>query len=92
MVKHSQTIRGPQPTNCLSVFDHSVGLGLKVLKTYLLLTKTTSLCGSHKKDHHKCSTILENRLLGIFLEKDVLKKKKNGSKRNGDYLTIGMFF
>ena len=31
MVKHTQTIRRPLPTNCLSVFDHSVGLALKEL-------------------------------------------------------------
>ena len=29
MVKHTQTIRRQQPTNCLSVFDHFVGLALK---------------------------------------------------------------
>ena len=32
MVKHTQTIRRQQPTNCLSVFDHFVGLALKGLK------------------------------------------------------------
>ena len=32
MVKHTQTICRQQPTNCLSVFDHFVGLALKVLK------------------------------------------------------------
>ena len=31
MVKHTQTIRRQQPTNCLSVFDHFVGLPLKGL-------------------------------------------------------------
>ena len=29
MVKHTQTIRRQEPTNCLSVFDHFVGLPLK---------------------------------------------------------------
>ena len=32
MVKHTQTIRRQQPTNCLSVFDHFVGLALNGLK------------------------------------------------------------
>ena len=32
MVKHTQTIRREQPTICLSVFGHFVGLGLKGLK------------------------------------------------------------
>ena len=31
MVKHTQTICWEEPTNCLSVFDHSVGLALKGL-------------------------------------------------------------
>ena len=29
MVKHTQTTRQQNPTNCLSVFDHFVGLALK---------------------------------------------------------------
>ena len=32
MVRHTQTIRQEQPTNCLSVFDHFVGLALKGLR------------------------------------------------------------
>ena len=32
MVKHTQTIRRQQPANCLSVYDHFVGLKLKELK------------------------------------------------------------
>ena len=32
MVKHTQTIRRKKPTNCLSVFDHFVGLVLKGLR------------------------------------------------------------
>ena len=31
MVKHTQTIRRQQPTNCLTVFDHFVGLALEGL-------------------------------------------------------------
>ena len=32
IVKHTQTIRRQQPTNCLSMFDHFGGLALKGLK------------------------------------------------------------
>ena len=32
MVKHTQTIRLQQPTNCLSEFDHFVGLELQGLR------------------------------------------------------------
>ena len=32
MVKHTQTIRGQKPTNCLNEFDHFLGLALKGLK------------------------------------------------------------
>ena len=31
MVEHTQTIRRKQPTNCLRVFDHFVGLSFKGL-------------------------------------------------------------
>ena len=33
IVKHNQTIRRQQLTNCLSVFDHFVGLVLKGLRS-----------------------------------------------------------
>ena len=33
MLKHTQQFDGDLPTNCLSVFDHFVGLGPKGLKT-----------------------------------------------------------
>ena len=35
MVKHNQTIRRLLPTNCLSVFDHFVGLALEGLRELL---------------------------------------------------------
>ena len=34
MVKHTQTILRQQPTNCLSVFDHFVGLAFIGLKDF----------------------------------------------------------
>ena len=34
MVKHAQTVCRQQPTNCLSGFDHFVGLALKGLKWF----------------------------------------------------------
>ena len=36
MVKHTRTIHLLLPTNCLSVFDHFVGLALKGLRKILL--------------------------------------------------------
>ena len=35
MVKHTQTIRPQKPTNCLSVFNHFMGLALKGLRLNL---------------------------------------------------------
>ena len=32
MVKHTQVIRRQQPSNCLSMFDHFVGLAFKGLR------------------------------------------------------------
>ena len=40
MIKHTQTIRQQQPTNCLSVFDHFVGLALKGLNILIQVLKT----------------------------------------------------
>ena len=37
MVKHTQTIRRVLPVNCLSVFDHLVGLAFKGLRTATLI-------------------------------------------------------
>ena len=37
MVKHIQTIRQQQPTNCLNVFDNFVGLACKGLNLNLKL-------------------------------------------------------
>ena len=37
MVKHTQTIRLQQLMNCLSVFDHFMGLALKGLISYGLI-------------------------------------------------------
>ena len=40
MVKHTQTIRRLLPTNCLSVFDHFVGSGLKGLRKKIIKINT----------------------------------------------------
>ena len=37
MVKHTQTIRRKQPTNCLNVFDHFEGLALRGL-SFMIVT------------------------------------------------------
>ena len=39
MVKHTQTIRRQKPTNCLSVFEHFVGLALEGLFSVKPLTE-----------------------------------------------------
>ena len=44
MVKHTQTIRQLLPTNCLSVFDHFVGLALKGLMSLRLILFCISDC------------------------------------------------
>ena len=43
MVKQTQTIRLLLPTNCLSVFDHLVGLALKGLMYLRKFNKSTQL-------------------------------------------------
>ena len=41
MVKHIRIIRRQQPANCLSVFDHFVGLALKGLINVLISSQTS---------------------------------------------------
>ena len=43
MIKHTHTIRRQQPTNCLSLFDHFVGLVVKELNTSDFETLTKAL-------------------------------------------------
>ena len=83
MVTHTQTIRRQQRKDCFSVFDYFMGLGLKglkSLKTYLALTKTTSLYESHKKDHHRCLTFFQKLYFIYFLERTCAEKKKKKQK------------
>ena len=47
MAKHIQTIRWQKPTNCLSVFDHFVGLALKGLTCFSNVLVRTIYGESH---------------------------------------------
>ena len=48
MVKHTQTMHRQQPTNCLSVLDHFVGLVLKgLINVSSQLTELFNLSFSH---------------------------------------------
>ena len=44
MIEHTQTIRRQQPTNCLSVYDHFVGLEFKGLTIF---SETAHLSSIH---------------------------------------------
>ena len=46
MVKHIQTIHRLLPTNCLSVFDHFVGLALKGLNIFWICSQVSSISHS----------------------------------------------
>ena len=73
MVKHAQTIRRQKPTNCLSLFDHFVGLALKGLNasiTLIYIDCKTDCSHWTSLDHKRFSSnimILKNqRLNQIF--------------------------
>ena len=53
MAKHTQTIRQLLSTNCLSVFDHFVGLALKGLND--ILQKQTAFTGKTSSEISLCS-------------------------------------
>ena len=58
MVNHTQTIRRQKPTNCLSVFDHFVGLALKRLR--ILICKTPS-------NGYFIKYYVKQRILAVFV-------------------------
>ena len=61
MVKHTQTIVGSLPKNCVSVFDHFVELALKVLIAIYVGTNNLSNKGDCKEVARK-DTINKNCL------------------------------
>ena len=79
MVKHTQTIRRLLLTNCLSVFDHFIGLALKGLRdiakyTLKLVAKNTlyDLKIFHAQSQ---STAAENNFFYSVYFEGLLKKK-----------------
>ena len=52
MVKHTQTIRQLLPTNCLSVYDHFVGLALKGLTSNSLNNKIFQYTRAQVESRH----------------------------------------
>ena len=68
MVKHTQTIRRLLPTNCLSVFDHFVGLApMKVQSFHYQKLFHDLFVWNRSKDHNSLA----------FCECDVLRKCVN---------------
>ena len=60
MVNHTQTIRRQQPTNCLNVLDHFVGLTLRGLTQHLgkqTWQKSNILKFSTLLQNHNCGTL-----------------------------------
>ena len=88
MVKHTQTIRRQQLTNCLSVFDHfmrlaltglnisSVGIDfLSLLPSVSLIAIKPDLCGilGYKPT---TSAVTRNELLGIFFRLSIVDARR----------------
>ena len=48
MAKYTQTIHRQEPTNCFSVFDHFVELGLKVLIISVALVSNLGILNEFK--------------------------------------------
>ena len=62
MVKQTQTIRPQKPTNCLSVFNHFVGLAVKGLNPY------KSPGGNYIPENHNTNmvTTKRNKTIGLL--------------------------
>ena len=78
MIKLTQTIRRQQPTNCLSVFNHFMGLALKGLITIVHslqeLERVKALLQNKEIAHGKVIVANES------LEKEIAKLKENAKK------------
>ena len=59
MVKHTQTIRPQEPTNCLNVFDYFVGLALKGL---IEINKNTKVGQKKTKNTEKKRNIIKQEM------------------------------
>ena len=74
MVKHTQTIRWQQSANCLSVFDHFVGLALKGLTW--CLTANAAWCSSKRNNFTGCIIVTFSVPLFRLNYKDFVLLKK----------------
>ena len=69
-IKWSHTLKqfvGKKPTNCLSVFDHFVGLALKGLKKQKLLSDTSKFIRIEFNKKHKVTKKLSTFWIWIHL-------------------------
>ena len=64
MVRLTQAIRRQQPTNCLSVFYHFVGLALKWLKYFLVKSFQCSVTFHIEISHLTCRG---NQTAGFYI-------------------------
>ena len=71
MVRHTQTIRHLLPMNCLSVFDHFLGLALKGLRAHFMYFWTITWT----KTQTYCKTILKIIINTYWLKNDTWLKK-----------------
>ena len=78
MVKHTQTIRRFLPTNCLSVFDHYVGLALKGLNSLINMTSISML----KKWNYGSWIWGRSSRPEVFFKKKVFSEISQNSQEN----------
>ena len=83
MVKHTQTIRGLLMTNCLSVFDHFVGLALKGLKLLNANTENTTISLTIFNIIYTFASVISNKLSSISLLQFDEKKDLNLTQEHG---------
>ena len=69
MVKHTETIRRLLPTNCLSVFDHFVGLALKGLICFQIM-KSESYCFKSKNNKNRQHNLIKSNNNIIYRKED----------------------
>ena len=75
MVKHTQTIRREQATNCLSVFDHFVGVAVKGLSnryetSYYFLKSDVVKMVTRLRIFSDISKVFKKTLFGVKVLRD----------------------
>ena len=83
MVKYTQTIRQQQPTNCLSIFEHFVGLALKGF-----MSKKAAKSEAYSEPSQTSKIEFFAKILNIFHTLTIFAKKQQPRYLTGFWIYL----